>query len=126
MSHSNPLARHGGLSYLEVPTSDPRRSADFYARVLGWTIDERTPQDIRFAAPDGLLIGRFAPGHAIAREPGLRPFLYVDDLDAAVARVTAHGGEIVQGPYPEGDLRAAKVRDPSGNPLGLWQFGAAK
>ena len=119
---ANPLARHGGLSYLEIPALDPRRSAEFYAQVLGWQIDQRTSDDVRFSDRSGLLIGRWAIGRDASREPGLLPFIYVDSIDAAVALVSANGGEVVKPPYAEGDLRAARIRDPAGNLLGLWQF----
>jgi len=34
-SEANPLAKHGHLSYLEIPAMDPRQSAAFYERVFG-------------------------------------------------------------------------------------------
>ena len=119
----NSLARHGGVSYLEVPVTEPRRSAEFYADVLGWKLDERAKDDFRFSDRDGLMIGRFAMGRAIAREAGMMLFVYVDSLDDAVARVRAKDGEIVEAPRKEGDVRIARVRDPAGNLIGLWQFG---
>ena len=33
------IFRRGGISYLRVPASEPRRSAAFYEAVLGWTVD---------------------------------------------------------------------------------------
>src|SRR5438309_1723151 len=119
---SNPLARHGGLSYLEIPTVDPARSGAFYKEVFGWQVDQRTPTDFRFSDDNGLLIGRFAPTNAPAREPGFLPFIYVDSVDGAISRASASGGELATPPYAEGDLRVAKVRDPAGNLVGLWQF----
>lgn len=120
----NPLARHGGLSYLEIPASEPRRSAAFYAPLFGWRVDERSASDFRFSVEDGLLIGRFTVG-AAPREPALVPFFYVDGLDAAVARAVEGGGSLVEEPRAEGDVRIARVRDPAGNLIGLWQFGGA-
>jgi predicted enzyme related to lactoylglutathione lyase len=117
------LARHGGLSYLEIPAVDAEKSATFYRHVLGWKIQERGAGDQRFEDATGHLIGRWALGHAIAREPGLILYFYVDGIDAAVAKVIAHGGEVVRAPYPEGDLWVATVRDPAGNLIGLWQAG---
>lgn len=118
----NPLARHGHLAYLHVPATDLRRSASFYADVLGWHIDERGPNDIRFADGAGLLIGRFVTDSVPAREPGFLPYFYVVGLDAALAKIAAHGADIVEPARPEGDLRLARVRDPAGNLVGLWQF----
>jgi len=118
----NPLARHGGVSYLEIPTTDPKRSAAFYSAVVGWKCEERKPGDIRFADDRMLLIGRFVPGRTIGSEPGITPIIYVNDLDRAVTYATEHGGEIVKASVTEGDTRVARVRDPSGNLIGLWQF----
>jgi predicted enzyme related to lactoylglutathione lyase len=117
------LTRHGGLSYLEIPATDLRRSAGFYEQVLGWKVEWRSSEDPRFADRTGHLIGRWVTGRAIAREPGLLPYMYVDRIDDAVAGVTAHGGEVVRAPYAEGNLWVATVRDPAGNLIGLWQEG---
>jgi uncharacterized protein len=121
-SDGNPLARHGAISYLELPARDRERSAVFYEQTLGWQIDRRPNGDWRFSGDEGRFIGRFALDRAIGREPGILPYLYVDGLDAAVARATAAGGEVVKAPYTEGDTRVATVRDPAGNVVGLWQF----
>jgi predicted enzyme related to lactoylglutathione lyase len=115
------LARHGGLSYLEIPAVDRRQSAAFYGQVLGWSIERRETGDPRFEDATGHLIGRWVTGRATSREPGLLAYFYVDDIDDAVGRVAAHGGEVVEAPYPEGNLWVAKVRDPAGNVIGLWQ-----
>ena len=117
------LARHGGLSYLEIPAVDARRSAAFYENVLGWSVQERGADDFRFEDGTGHLIGRWVTGRVIAREPSLLPYIYVDRIDDAVARIAAHGGEVVKAPYPEGDLWVATFRDPAGNLIGLWQAG---
>jgi len=119
---ANPLAKHGRLSYLEIPAIDPRQSAAFYERVFGWKIDQRSKDDFRFSDRDGLLIGRWATGNVASREAGILPFIYVDDIEAAIGRVTATGGEIVKASYAEGDVRIARIRDPAGNLVGLWQF----
>ena len=66
---------------------------------------------------------RWVTDRAIAREPGLLTYFYVDRIDEAVERATAHGGEIVQTPYAEGNLWVATVCDPAGNLIGLWQEG---
>jgi predicted enzyme related to lactoylglutathione lyase len=116
------LARHGGLSYLEIPAADPQQSAAFYEQVLGWTVG-READAPRFEDATGYLIGRWVTGLATAREPGMLPYFYVDRIDAAVGRVGPHGGEVLRSPYPEGNLWVATVRDPAGNVIGLWQEG---
>jgi predicted enzyme related to lactoylglutathione lyase/quinol monooxygenase YgiN len=117
------LARHGGLSYLEIPALDAEQSAAFYGHVLGWRIERREMNDYRFEDATGHLIGRWVSPRATSREPGWLPYFYVDHIDDAVGRAVEHGGEIVKSPYPEGKLWVATVRDPTGNVLGLWQAG---
>jgi uncharacterized protein len=113
----NPLARHGGLSYLEIPALDGERSAAFYASVLGWKIDRRSDTDFRFSAGDDLLIGRWLIARAVSAD-GRVPFFYVDDIQHAISLCA----DVVEAIKPEGDILLARVRDPAGNLLGLWQF----
>ena len=115
------LARHGGLSYLEIPALDARQSALFYEKVLGWNLRERETDNPRFTDATGHLIGRWVVGRAISREPGLLPYIYVDRIDDVVNRVTKHGGEVIKPPYVEGNLRVATFRDAAGNMIGLWE-----
>jgi len=58
---------------------------------------------------------------AVTGTDGLRAYIYVADVDATLAAVTTHGGQVVTPPYPEGTLRVALVADPAGNVLGIWQ-----
>ncbi len=118
------LARHGGLSYLEIPATDVRESASFYEKVLGWNIEWRGGDDARFMDATGHLIGRWLTGRTVSREPGLLPYFYVNRIDEALGQAVANGGEIVKAPYPEGELWIATVRDPAGNVIGIWQQGA--
>jgi predicted enzyme related to lactoylglutathione lyase len=115
------LARHGGLSYLEIPALDVQKSALFYAKILGWNIDGAETDHPKFMDRSKHLLGRWISGRPIAREPGLLPYFYVDRIHSAVESVTAYGGEIVKPPYGEGDLLVCTVRDAAGNLIGLWQ-----
>ena len=49
----------------------------------------------------------------------------VDSAVAAVAAVTAHGGEIVQPIGVDAPEITARFRDPGGNVLGIYQEPAA-
>lgn len=111
---------HGKLSFFQVPSSEPHRSATFYAEIFGWRADLRDGGEARFVAP-GEAIGHFVTNIEPAGESGVLPYVYVDDLDAAIQRATEHGGALHTAPYPEGDLRVARISDPDGNVIGLWQ-----
>ena len=58
---------------------------------------------------------------AVAREPGLLPYIYVEGIEDVLNRILASGGEVVRAPYREGNLQVATFRDPAGNLLGLWE-----
>src|SRR5512132_932287 len=54
---------------------------------------------------------------------GVRPYVYVDEVDETLDKVVRNGGEVVDAPDQEGDLWVATFRDPAGNVIGVWQRG---
>ena len=119
----NRLARHGHVSYLEIPAAEIEQSAAFYEAVFDWQIQRRDDGNASFDDRSGDLIGRWVACRAASREPGILPFIYVDRIDDIVARIATQGGQIVTAPYAEGDLWVATFRDPAGNVMGIWQAG---
>src|SRR5262249_38364385 len=114
--------RVGGVSYLRIPAADPRQLATFYQAVFGWSvrIDRDEPS---FADGSGHVIGHFTAEQLVAGEAGVRPYIFVEEVDEALESVIAQGGEIVTARYPEGNLWVATFRDPAGNVIGVWQSG---
>jgi len=112
--------RAGGISYLRIPAPDASRASAFYRSVFGWNVrgDAAEPS---FDDATGHVIGHFMPDLPVAGEAGIRPYIYVESLDATLEAVIAKGGQVDGPPYPEGDLWVATFRDPSGNVLGVWQ-----
>ena len=106
---------HGQLCYLQLPAVSGTRAAAFYAAVFGWDIEEHHPD---FESPG--LIGQWMEGRPPARDGGPMIWLHVADMDETLNRVTAHGGEILEPPSPDGPARTlATIIDPEGNPIGL-------
>lgn len=123
MSKAQPsVFRADSVSYLRIPAPDPRAAAGFYAASFGWRIDLDRP-DPSFEDRSGHVIGHFVADQQVAGEAGIRPYVFVEQVDETLERVAANGGEIVTAPYPEGDLWVATFRDPAGNVVGLWQRG---
>ncbi|HEV2317257.1 MAG TPA: VOC family protein [Thermoplasmata archaeon] len=116
------MFRRGGLSYLDIPSSDPHGSAQFYHEVFGWTIGER-PGAWAFEDGTGHVIGHFVNNRPIAGGAGVLPYVFVGSLDAALARAVAAHGTIRREPFPVGELLVAVVEDPSGTAVGIWQRG---
>lgn len=117
------LFDNGRLSYVQIPALDTQVSGRFYNRVFGWEIRGEGTQHLSFTDASGDMIGAWVTGRAIAKEPGVLPYIYVHGIDEALERVEANGGTIVRSPYPEGDLWVATFRDPAGNVIGIWQNG---
>jgi len=114
--------RVGGVTYLRIPAEDRRRSAAFYEAVFGWSL-RGEPDDPSFEDGTGHLIGHFNVDVPVAGEAGVRPYIYVESVDETLEKIAAQGGEMVDAPYPEGDLWVATFHDPPGNVLGVWQQG---
>ncbi len=114
------LATPGAITYLHVPADDVRQAAAFYGEVFGWHINNPDSDRPSFDDASGHLSGAWISKHVAAAEPGLLPYIYVDQVEEAVTRILSHGGEIVTAPFPEGLLTVATFRDPAGNVIGLW------
>ena len=112
--------RVGGMSYLRIPAPDPQRTAAFYEAVFDWNVD-RDREDPSFEDGTGHVIGHFIADLPVAGEAGVRPYVFVENVNDTLDKVAAHGGELVTAPYPEGELSVATFRDPAGNEIGVWQ-----
>jgi hypothetical protein len=116
------VARPAGISYLRIPSTDPKRSAQFYEAVFGWKVDADR-DDPSFQDGTGHVIGHIHSDMEVSGEAGIRPYVFVESVGEALERIEANGGEVVTPPYQEGDLTVAVFREPSGSVLGVWQMG---
>jgi uncharacterized protein len=106
---------HGQVCYLQLPAANRERAATFYEAVFGWHIEVHHPD---FEAPG--LIGQWVEGRPPARDAGPMIWIHVADMAGTLEQVTAHGGEILEPPAPDGPTRTlATITDPEGNPIGL-------
>jgi predicted enzyme related to lactoylglutathione lyase len=124
VTHHNQTApspfRDRAVSYLEVPAIDVAQSSKFYSQVFGWAVSSDAEQG-SFTDGSGHVIGHWRTDLDVAGDRGVRPYIYVSDLDQVLNEAAAHGGMIVQPRYTEGDLWVARFRDPAGNVIGVWQ-----
>ena len=114
--------------WYELLTNDPDAALQFYGKVVGWQArDSGQPgMDYRILETRDSGIGGLMKIPADARAAGMRPHWYgyirVTDVDAAVARIVAAGGEPCM---PVTDIpgvgRISMVRDPQGAALYLMR-----
>ena len=117
----------GTPCWVELLTSDPGRSQEFYGRLFGWTVED--PGADYGGYKNFQLKGERVAGcmrnDGEAGIPDLwSVYLAVDDAEAAVARAAEHGGQAM---VPAMDVmtlgRMAVVVDPGGAVIGMWQPG---
>jgi hypothetical protein len=121
MTDEPTVFRPDSVSYLRIPAPDPTKAAAFYGAVFDWEVD---PEGGRFTDGSGHVIGHFVSDIDIAGEDGVRPYVYVEDVERTLAKLSSLGGSSVTPPYPEGNLKVATFRDPAGNVVGIWQQAA--
>jgi uncharacterized protein len=117
------LATPGAITYLHIPAADARQAAAFYREVFGWHISNPDSDRPSFDDGSGRLSGAWVGDHLVADEPGLLPYIYVDQVEETMTKILAHGGKVLTDPFPEGRLTVATFRDPAGNVMGLWHDG---
>lgn len=116
-----PTYANGKICYIEIPATDIARSAEFYRRVLGWSIRQRGDGATAFDDTTGEVSGSWVLGRPPAAAPGLLVYLMADSVAATLELVVANGGEIVQPLGVDAPEITARFRDPAGNVFGLYQ-----
>jgi len=117
----SPTPKNGKICYIEMPTTDVARSAEFYSRVFGWNTRKRGDGAVAFDDTTGEVSGTWVKGRPPSVQPGLLVYIMVDDAAAMIDKIVAAGGEIVQPIGADAPEITARFRDPGGNVLGLYQ-----
>jgi len=111
------------IDYLEIVTPDVDGVCATYARLHGVTFGEPEAGlgNARTAAlANGGLIGVRAPMHE-TEEPVVRPYLLVDDIEAAAAAAVEAGAEIAHPPLELPGHGTFAIFIQGGIHHGLWQ-----
>ena len=116
-----PTLANGKICYIEMPTTDIGRSAEFYKRVFGWNIRKRGDGHTAFDDTTGQVSGAWVLGRPSASAPGLLFYVMVDSVAVTIDLVMANGGDIVQPIGADAPEITARIRDPGGNIVGLYQ-----
>src|ERR1041384_5447852 len=91
-----PTVKNGKICYIEMPTTDITRSAEFYKNVFGWNIRQRGDGATAFDDSIGEVSGAWVLKRPPSPTPGLLIYVMVDSVADTIEKVVANGGEIVQ------------------------------
>jgi predicted enzyme related to lactoylglutathione lyase len=116
-----PTLSNGKICYIEIPSIDIARSADFYKQAFGWQTRKRGDGSIAFDDTTGQVSGTWILDRPPASQPGLLVYIMVDSVAATLDAIIANGGAIVQPIGMDAPEITARFRDPAGNVLGLYQ-----
>jgi uncharacterized protein len=114
------------ICYLHIPAIDAHQSAAFYEQVFGWNIRHRDTHRPSFDDATANVSGAWFTDRVPSGEAGLLISIWVENIDATLALVVAHGGEIVEAPHPDSPGSTSYIatfRDPAGNLIGLYREG---
>ena len=120
--------QHGVPCWVDTWQADPATAVPFYESVFGWEAQVppagEGPRYVMFQL-DGADVAGLGSPPPDRTGPAWTTYVWVDDVDEAVARATAAGGSAVREPFDSLDGgRMAIVADPAGATVALWQPGA--
>jgi predicted enzyme related to lactoylglutathione lyase len=115
-----PKLGNGKICYLQIPALNIESSSSFYAAVFGWQL-RRSPDRVAFDDGVGEVSGAWVTGRPPSATPGLLVYVMVDSVAKTIEAVTANGGGLVQGIGGDPGEVTARVRDPAGNVIGLYE-----
>jgi predicted enzyme related to lactoylglutathione lyase len=113
--------------WADTTQPDPEAAAAFYSQLFGWELEDAMPADSQMK----YFIARRRGGDiaAISSQSEDSPpmamwntYIWVDDADAATAKVKAAGGQVLMEPDDVFDAgRMAVFSDPEGAVFAVWQ-----
>ena len=118
---NHPTLKNGKICYVELPAVDIASSASFYKEVFGWQARQRGDGSLAFDDAVGEVSGTWKLGRKPATEIGLLIYIMVDSVSKTLELVIKNGGKIVQPVGMDLPEITARISDPAGNIIGLYQ-----
>jgi len=117
----SPTPTNGKICYLEIPALDVQRSAEFYTSVFGWQTRRRGDGSTAFDDATGQVSGSWVLGRKAWSEPGLLFYVMVDSVASTLEAAVQRGAQVAQPIGMDAPEITARLRDPAGNVIGLYQ-----
>lgn len=112
-------------AWVDLATSDPQASRDFYSQLFGWEMD--VSDDPQYGGYATAKLGEESTaGIGPKQDPNMPSawslYMGTDDIDALAAKISDAGGTVVAAPFDVGDQgKMAVFQDPSGAFISAWQ-----
>lgn len=133
------MSNMNSVVHFEMPYEDKQRAASFYSQAFGWTADmlgpemgeyvvvhtTETDKDTRMVKTPGAINGGMFKRTKPEQAPSV--VIAVEDIQAAMDRVTAAGGQVLGGQTPgqpdniPGIGLYCSIVDSEGNRVGMLQ-----
>jgi len=109
-----------GFCHIEIPTTDLKKSQDFYGKVFGWKFEQMPEDYVLFTPPTGV-----AGGFTKDRKPstdGACLYIEVEDINGKLEEIEKAGGKKLVPKTKISDEFGfwGLFLDPVGNSVGLW------
>jgi predicted enzyme related to lactoylglutathione lyase len=110
------------VAFFEVVSEDHERAQEFYAAMFGWRVAADPAMGGYGLVDTGAAIGGGIGPSMGSDDTGVKFYVRVPDLQAALDRAVELGGKALMPPTDlPGDFgRFAILADPDGNAVGLW------
>jgi len=118
---NEPTYGNGKICYVEIPANDVAESSTFFQKVFGWHIRADNNGYTSFDDGVGQVSGMWVSGRKPMTEAGLLISIMVDDAEATLEAISAHGGIITQPIGKDFPEITAHFTDPAGNLWGIYQ-----
>jgi predicted enzyme related to lactoylglutathione lyase len=116
--------------WVDLSSTDPNASMDFYRKVFGWQIDvSDDPQygGYGLARIDGTDVAGIGSQMSPGAPSAWNVYIATDDVEDLSSRVEQAGGTVVAPAFDVGEMgRMAVFRDPGGAFISAWQAGAMR
>jgi uncharacterized protein len=106
------------INYVEIPTTDPQATRDFFGALYGWTFQDYGDDYVSFN--DGYLDGGFRRAPGAAPQDGVLLVFYSENLERDRARVVELGATLSQDIFDFPGGRRFHFRDPAGVEFAVW------
>jgi len=106
--------------HFEIGCRDRAKTAEFFAQLFDWKMQEAGPATMIDTAGNGGINGHIT---ALGHEPHhyVTVYVQVDDVKAYLDKAQALGGKILVPPVEIPTGTFAWFADPDGNTIGLWK-----